>query len=347
MILGCVGMIFAFGILFLRKEVKNGKKYFLITSGFILFLYAALRAHTLQPDLETYVRVYKYYARYSFLEILEIFNPDFKDPTYYFSGWLFSRIFLDPQWWLAFIGVVYIAVIAVLIYKESNNPLLSLLALLSLEYFEFSLSGLRQTLAMSITTLAFFSLKDRKPWKFLFLVIMASLFHRSALIFLIAYPIATMKLGWKHIIVATFVFCLFFGAQNIVKSLMEKFLADTQYEAYIDREITLTFSGFIIQGTIFAFCLMYYPIVRQRYEHADVLYNLVFIGLMFQIFSSMLAEFFRISIYFSMFSIILIPLAISTESNKKLRALENIVIPLIFIVYMFKDGIPEYAFFWQ
>ena len=176
---------------------------------------------------------------------------------------------------------------------------------------------------------------------------MASLFHRSAIIFLIAYPFANMKWGWKHIIVATLVFFLFFVAQDTVRSLMQRFLAETQYESYIDSESTLTFSGFIIQGTIFVFCLMYYPAVSRQYEKANVLYNLVFIGLMFQIFSSMVAEFFRISMYFSVFSIILIPLAISTESNKGLRVLENIVIPLIFIVYMFKDGIPEYAFFWQ
>ena len=347
MILGCVGMIFAFGILFLRKEVKNGKKYFLITSGFILFLYAALRAHTLQPDTQRYVQDFKSYAKYSFLEILEIFNPDFKDPTYYFSGWLFSRIFLNPQWWLAFIAAVYLVAIGVLIYRESQNPLLSMVAFLSLAHFDFTLNALRQSLALSITALAFFSLKDRKPWKFLFLVIMASLFHRSAIIFLLAYPVANMKLGWKHVVVFAIVFILFFGAQGTVRNLMEKFLTDTQYEGYIDREITLTFSGFIIQGAIFAFCLMYYPAVRQQYEKANVLYNLVFIGLMFQIFSSMVAEFFRVSRYFSVFSIILIPLAISVESNKKLRVLESIIIPLIFVVYMFKDGIPEYAFFWQ
>lgn len=347
MILGCVGMIFAFGILFLRKEVKNGKKYFLITSGFILFLYAALRAHTLQPDIQRYVQVYESYAKCSFLEIIEIFNPDIKDPTYYFSGWVFSRIFSNGQWWLAFIGAVYVLVIAVLIYRESKSPLLSIVAFLSLAHFDFTLNCLRQSLAMSITTLAFFSLKDRKPWKFLFLVIMASLFHRSALIFLMVYPVANMKLGWKHIIVAALVFILFFVAQGTVRNLMGKFLADTQYEGYIDSETTLTFSGFIIQGAIFAFCLMYYPTVSRQYEKANVLYNLVFIGLMFQVFSSMVAEFFRVSRYFSVFSVILIPLAISAESNKKLRVIESIIIPLIFIVYMFKDGIPEYAFFWQ
>lgn len=347
MILGCVGMIFAFGILFLRKEVKNGKKYFLITSGLVLFLYAALRAHTLQIDVPGYVQAYQSYGKYTFSQIIEIFNPDFKDPTFYFLGWLFRRFFSDVQWWLSFIGAVYVGAIVVLIYKESKNSLLSIIAFLSLGFFGFSLSGLRQTLAMSITILAFFSLKNRKAWKFLFLVIMASLFHRAAIIFLIAYPIANLKVGWKHIVVFAVVLILFFGAQGTVRTLMQKLLVDTQYEGYIDSQSTLTFSGFIIQGTIFAFCLMYYPAVSRQYEKANVLYNLVFIGLMFQIFSSMVAEFFRISMYFSVFSIILIPLAISAESNKKLRALENIVIPLIFIVYMFKDGISEYAFFWQ
>ena len=245
MILLCISGMFLCGWLFLPAK-GNGKKYFVISSCAILFLYAALRAHGLQPDIPVYVDYYNKYSKLSLIQILGFFGSDHKDPFYYVFSWLFSRIFPNAQWWLAFVALVYIIAFGVLVYRESENPILSFLAFLALGYFEFSLSGLRQTLALSFTMLSFFSIKKKKWKSFVFMVLLASLFHRSALIFLIVYPIAHIKLGRTHVIVAIVVGVMFFMGESYIRAFLQRYLTGSQYEGYIDRTVGLTISGFII-----------------------------------------------------------------------------------------------------
>ncbi len=348
MILVCIGGIAVFAYLFFGQKIVRGKKYFVLSTGIVLLLYAALRAQNLQPDIPDYVRKYEQYAKYSFQEIISIFKQEnFKDPTYYFLGWLFSRLFSNAQVWLTFVAAVYIFTVALLIYKESEDPLISFIAFLALGFFEFSLSGLRQTLAMSFTMLSYFGIKRKKPILSIALVLLASLFHQSAILFLVAYPIARRKPGIVHLIVFFVSIVLFISSQDVIMDFLKKYLIDTQYSNYLEQDTALTISGFIIQIAIFVFCLVYYPAVSKKYEQATILYNLSFLGLLFQLFASMVAEIFRISMYFSFFNILLIPMAISVEKNKKVKSLETVGICMLFIAYMLLTGIPEYAFIWD
>lgn len=348
MYLACIALISVFAYVFAKNNVKKSNFWFLVFSGTILFFYVALRNILVGTDVDRYLNAYKKYQKYSFNEIIGIYNLDGqKDPTFYVLGWLFSQIFSGGQWWLAFIGGIYLSSVMIVIYKESVNPFISLLAFLSLGFFTFSLSGLRQTLAMSLTGLSYFGIKKRKPILFIIFVLLGSLFHSTALIFLIAYPMARWKLGLPHIISFVISIILFVSFQSAIRGWITKYIGFEHISNYGDSEKAATFSGFIIQLAIFVFALVYYQNVRKKYEHADVLYNLSFIGLVFQLFSSMIAEFFRISMYFSFFNIILIPLAISAEPNKKISLLETSLVTLALIAYIFVSGIPQYSFFWQ
>lgn len=340
-------VIFIFAGLFLFKRIKGGKKAFLIATGFALFLYAALRSKAFTGDVERYVEYFETYKQYSFREILRLYTTEMKNPTYHFLGWLFSRGFNDVQWWLAFIGAMYAFTGVYVIYKESESPLISVIAWICLGFFSFSLTGLRQALALSFTTLAYFPAKKRKFWLFLLLVAIATLFHNSAFIFLIIYPIANKKLGTFHIVVSVGVLVVFVAYQGQVRSLLSKIFEDSYLGGYADSETKLTFSGLIIQLAIFAFALLYYPNVIKKHEQANILYNLSFIGVLFQLFSSMIAEFFRVSMYFSFFNVLLIPLAIESEPNKEAKLVLSCSITLVLLLFAFRDGMPQYTFFWS
>jgi hypothetical protein len=128
---------------------------------------------------------------------------------------------------------------------------------------------------------------------------------------------------------------------------MSRFMGDSQYGGYVDRERALNFSGFVVQVCMFVFNLFYYLKLTKEDENAIILYNMAFIGLSLQLFSSMIAEFFRLSYYFSFANILLVPLSIKTEPDKKTRDMLTIIISLLFIVYTFWNGVPEYSFFWK
>lgn len=347
MYLICVAAIFIFAGIFLPKNVKNGKQAFAVATGLLLFLYAALRSPNFSGDVAAYVTRFNAYKRYSLEEMLRLYTLNTKNPTYHLLGWFVSRVFNDAQWWLAFIGAVYAFCGVYIIYKESENPLLSVIAWLALGFFGFSLSGLRQALALSITMLAYFPAKNRKMWKFIFLVIAATLFHNSAIIFLLVYPFAQKKLGYLHLIVAVAVVVVFLGFQGQVRNLIANLFEDSYLGGYADREQTLTMSGLIIQVAIFMFSLLYYPNVVKKHEDAKILYNLSFIGMLFQLFAAMIAEMFRVSMYFSFFNVLLIPLAIQSEPSKNTRQILTILISVVFVIFMFRNGMPAYTFFWE
>ena len=140
---------------------------------------------------------------------------------------------------------------------------------------------------------------------------------------------------------------LFVFGQSSIREFLQNFLIDTQYEGYIERTIGLSVAGFVIQLSIFIFCMVYRKDVYEKYSHSTILYNLAFVGLLLQLFSSMIAEVYRLSMYFSFFNVLLIPMAISAEKNKRTQMIEMVAICIMFIVYMFVAGLPKYAFFWS
>jgi hypothetical protein len=166
------------------------------------------------------------------------------------------------------------------------------------------------------------------------------------LVFLIAYPITFLRLGKIHVLLAVFVGAMFVVGKPYVRLFLQKYLVDSQYSGYLEQTAGLSFAGFIIQVLMFIFCMYYYSEVSKKYKTANILYNLAFLGILFQLFSSMIAEIFRISMYFSFFNIILIPMAISVEREKRIQAIETVAIIGAFFVYMLSTGIPPYSFFW-
>jgi len=71
------------------------------------------------------------------------------------------------------------------------------------------------------------------------------------------------------------------------------------------------------------------------------------IALVFQSMSTILAEMFRISMYFSVFYIILFPRAIKTVRNKTIRVIVETGFCVVFLVYLFfisSTYLPDYKF---
>ncbi len=346
MYLVLLGAISLFAITFLNDKYKNGRKYFCVATAILLILYASLRSKDLYPDTPGYYSVYLNISQYGFNKVLTLFDGGTKNPTFYFLGWIFSKAFPDAQMWLAFLSILYIVAIIYLISKESKNPYVSVIIFLSLGYFTFSLTGLRQALAMTLMVPAYFMAKRHKPIKFILIVLLAYLFHNTALIFLLIYPIRNLKFGWFHVffISACLVVSLFFKSQ--FKEFIGEVFKDSYLGGYSDNDKSLNFSGIIIQLAIFVFSLFYYKNITAKNKDVLILYNCAFLGLSFQLFSIVVAEMFRVSMYFSIFNLILIPLAIVSEPKTRWQNIESILITVVLLAYILIGRVPEYSFFW-
>lgn len=258
-------LIVVLSILF-KTNNDRGKKVFIICSMIILFLEAALRHRLTGGDLLGYLNRYELYRHYSFDEIIKLYTmPDFKDPTYYLTGWFVSQIFRNEQWWLVIIAALFTCSITWLIWRESKIPLISIIMIVALEYYEFSFSGLRQTIAISILIFSFYFLKERKPIPFALMVILASLYHQTALIFLLIYPISKVKLGKYHIVAALALLIIFYLFRAQLLDLLADTLEAERYQGYTtNNAATLSMSGFIIQAAIFIYNLFYYKKIIKK-----------------------------------------------------------------------------------
>ena len=106
-------------------------------------------------------------------------------------------------------------------------------------------------------------------------------------------------------------------------------------------------SGFIIKAAVFLYSLSYSGQLIARKPHSVILYNIYFVGLIFQLFSVIIAEMFRVSMYFSVFGIILLANASVCEKKSNIRILLQIFLTCILLVYFLKDGLMPYRFFRQ
>lgn len=86
------------------------------------------------------------------------------------------------------------------INKFSCNKRMSLLLFVALGIFAQSLSALRQIIAIDFILFAIVFIKDKSLWRGILFILLASLFHVSALLCLIYIPLRDIKLTQTHII---------------------------------------------------------------------------------------------------------------------------------------------------
>jgi len=344
-----ISYILLLAIIRLLMIQRFNKKIFTAISGLGIFFIAALRSKQFGPDTYGYVRRYIAQSYESFASTWsEFISFELTDPFFFLFRDLINITGASYQVWLGILSGIFIFSASKVIYRYSDEPYISYISLISLGYLYFSFTGLRQAMAIPLILLSYQYLRERKLWPFIFIVLVASLFHASALIFLIAYPLANIKLGYKHYlgIIAALIVAMFLG--DYIRYLVEIFGWTETIAGYAERERALTLAGFIIQLFIFLFCLFYKNNVLEADNKNLSLYNLLFLGLIFQSFTPVIAEFFRISMYFSIFGIILIPKAINAEKDKKLKVVVYLGIICALIAYIFyQQTFSDFKFFWN
>ena len=131
----------------MKLSEKTKKKAFLIFSGLLLVLLAALRHKSVGTDTAGYLADYEA-ERYATFK--EAFTEWGENQAYYWLSGLFSRNDIPVQFWFGFLGLASTGPIFYLIYKYSENPLFSVFLYLSIGTYYFTLAGLKQTVAIGL-----------------------------------------------------------------------------------------------------------------------------------------------------------------------------------------------------
>ena len=115
--------------------------------------------------------------------------------------------------------------------KYTKNPFIFFFMFMTLGTYQFVETGLRQSLAMIICLWSIDFIKSRKLIKFLLVILLAYLFHKSAMIFLLLYPLCYVKrYRWMAIVYVCLTFLFMMGFSNFQEIFNEWLGYDYQIE---------------------------------------------------------------------------------------------------------------------
>jgi hypothetical protein len=325
---------------------KNNKRlqfYFFIFFGFITILLASIRWKT-GTDWDSYVRIYS--ANNTFSGYMDAYY----EKGFLFINYLSKLIYDNYSFQLMFVVLFVVLFKYKAIYKLSPLPLISLLA--SFSFYAGDLFTVRQGIAIAITLYSTIYIYSYNKITFFLLVALASSFHITALFFLPAYYLYHLNISNKQLIYLVFISFLF----SILIDFKEVLLSITQYLfPFIGNKIEIylrmteysnlgdisTETRSIIGSIKRIFFFLIYIIIIKKSVQSDKFrgfLNLFVISiLIFIILNPIHPTFNRLSMYYSIYEILLIPyILLSFKKYSKL------VIYTIVILYCFMKL--EYGF---
>lgn len=313
------------------KQLKIADIAFAVLCTYILLL-GIMRGELLGVDSGNYKNFY-----------LEVCNSDnfqdvafrLQDYGYTAVNWVISR-FVSPFW--AFRAVLFsisFLSIAIWIKKHSQHVSMSFLLYLSLGFLTFDFTILRQALAVSIYIWSYDFLMARKAACFLGLVLLAALFHRTALFMLAVYPLLTFKSQNGERITR---FIYFFGAIGMV------WVAD-EWVAFIYRQND--YSQIVGKGGgkslllyyIFLFLLLYFMKEKMHGgKDVTVEYQLSASTVYFQIIATAVSIATRVLKYSTTYLFILIPDIMDIQDRKSKNTVMVLLIIFFSVLYVREFG---------
>lgn len=172
---------------------KHGRRvefwFFSLIAILLPCILAALRANTVGTDMLIYgERLFKTSQNHSFFDF--VIDRD-KEWLYYFLVYISSHVFKNIQFQYFFIELLSFAPIYLTLMrdKESNRYAWLGLWIYFFWLFPYSLNLMRQSIAISIIFWAFKFVEQKCLIKYIICVLLASMFHVTALIGIIIYPL--------------------------------------------------------------------------------------------------------------------------------------------------------------
>lgn len=326
----------------LLSKAKVNKKNATFCMASILWILMSIRSWDLGLN-DTRGIFYRDFNRLSGISLSEALKmqPFIKEPLMNAYTWLINIVFDGNfQLFLAISSLIPTVAVVWLILKKTNKPLYGLLTYFSMFYFYQSFM-IKQMIALAFIIFSLEYLNSRKFAKFCLLIILAGLFHKSAYILLLAYPLCKyLKFGKKYFVILISAMAVgAFGGQYILNILYR--FGFYNFRLYIAENIYSTGNGFNFSMLMYpAICFIAY-IVRDKSLDAkgqNDYFILMFIGCVLNSWSIVVAEFYRVSIYFLIGIIFVLPNTLS-QIPKRYRKLTELAVVLLLCAYAYKSAL--------
>ena len=226
---------------------------------------------------------------------------------------------VDYQMYMIILSVIAILPAAIFIYKNSDVPWLSTILYVNMFMYFMSMNFLRQMIAVSLVLLAWHFMKNNKFILYAVIIVFASFFHQTVLIMLPVYFLVKMKPGIKEMLIYGFILLWFYTASTNLIDLVTSFYHEEYRETvFIQEGVSFIYAILPMFITICAFALIKTETINLTRENR-YLTNLTFIGTLMMITMSKHSIIERLSYYFIMFMIVLVPVIYQSLKSKGIK----------------------------
>lgn len=330
------------------------KEYLLNTALYwifvvVLILFAGLRI--MGPDYESYREIYTTLQKpnsWNNWSVITI-EPGFK---------LLFSIFKTTSFQMALFATALIAVLlkATFLKKYSPYPILSLAVYFTAIFLIKEMGQIRHGISMGIILWSFAALFENKRNRFLLLNIVAILCHWSAFCVLPLYFFAQKKIpSYLYIafliVILAMVFFNFTGLIAQVIDLVPIAGIEGRASMYLSENGSFSEklginSTFILLLIIMLVMLLFRDKLEKKYKYFDSILNIYLLGIFYFGFFNSISEFAqRLTIYFRMIDILILPMIVS------IFRYEKVIIGVLLCLNSFltlkkyeKSGIGKYFF---
>lgn len=228
------------------------------------------------------------------------------------------------------------------IHKYSRNILISILSFVCLMYMFNAVNIVRQFLALAIILMSFSFVTERKFWLFLICVLLACLFHHSAILCISLYWLYTMKASAKNVgILLLGSVLIFIGFDQLASVYVS---LDMSYSGYMTAAAQHARLSGVIR-LMLNFIIMSAALCSLKHTPSHILekakINMNFLALCSCVSTSAALlslqayHVERIAYYFYIFNIITLPEVLVNISNKALKCIMYMIVLLCLFSYGF------------
>lgn len=347
------------GFSFISTENKTTKTRYCVTIGIALIIVSGLRSYMIGTDTPGYVKSFQNTLPLTW----DLFVDSLSEMEFlYYAYKGIVRIFTDNYtWFLLPIAIFYIISVVKFIKKYSSFPEISFLMFMSMGYFSFSMAGLRQTVAMGILLFATDKMLDKKYVNAALLILLASCFHISTLIYFVALVLCFLPLNkWfiGLVVVATAIF--YFGGNRVTTIIVDLIWGEKR--GYRELEFGGTSTLYLLIIVVVA-TMIFYPnilkysktkkIHRDNALEIDTLFTkMLLFSIPFQVMAIYQASAFRVAMMFHFPLIVLLPNVINKQKDGGSVLIAKIIVIVcllyqLFAIAYWSGDINPFTFFWQ
>lgn len=255
--LAMMGFLLAFAV---TSRQESRRLLYYGACGFLILMFA-LQDGTVSVDIAEYMRQWQIIPELSFSEML---SHKF-EIGYVLLCYCVERLFGQPRVLMAVLAVGILLPFAHSFEKETEDPMVALMAFVALGMYMHAIIFWRQLMAMAILTWSFRFIRERRLLPFLAVVLLAMTFHKISVVFACLYPLYRLPVNrWLLLGCAAMAVVLSAFGRPIVELGIRLF-----YPRYLEYP-RLTEGGETLLALLWVVTLLSYWLLGERMDDSRI-----------------------------------------------------------------------------